>query len=370
MSDSPQSQRLLRIWSAMIAAIIVAVAVFQPEGPTKIVGLYVVAWAICFALFLVLVWMKTAPVRTAAIQSALVLLMVPLSPAIGSEAALFVIVAFVVAQQLPAKASLAWVLAQSVLMFAMMSMRWSVHHSAAIVGMSVPFQLLALYTGRVLRGEMQARADLARANAELRATQHLLADSNRAAERFRISRELHDVFGHRLTALSLHLEIATVAPVEERPQSVARAYAIAKELLGDVRGVVENLRDGAHVDLTRALESLTGEVPRPRVHLELPPTLVVDSGTQAHVLLRCAQEVLTNAMKHSDARHLWLKLTDSAAGVEMVAIDDGRGAPSLHRGNGLRGLEERLREVGGELEAGNAADGGFRVRVLIPATAR
>ena len=377
MSDSPGTRMLERIWSAMIASVIVAIAVIQPEGAVAVPRTHVIWWALALALFLGLVWIETRPVplsRTAALALAaagavLIVTMVTISPAIGSEAALFVIVAFVAARRLGYAATLGWVIAQSAAFLAVAAWRWSPHHAAAMVAMSIPFQLLAVYTGRVVAGELAARNELARANAELLATQNLLADSNRAAERFRISRELHDVFGHRLTALSLHLEIATVAADDERTRSVAKAYAITRELLGDVRAVVDNLRGGAHVDLARALETLTSDVPRPRVHLEIPPALVVDSGAQAQVLLRCAQEMVTNAMKHSDATHLWLRLGDAAGGVEMVAVDDGRGAASLRRGHGLVGLEERLREIGGQLEAGNHAGGGFRVRVVVPAAA-
>src|SRR5947208_1289658 len=81
----------------------------------------------------------------------------------------------------------------------------------------------------------------------------LLAANSRTAERLRISRELHDVFGHRLAALSLNLEAASRVAHVDRSRFVDRAHDGAKALLHDVREVVSNLRRSEPVDVSEVI---------------------------------------------------------------------------------------------------------------------
>jgi len=74
--------------------------------------------------------------------------------------------------------------------------------------MYVGYSSFTFITGLVAKQQAQAREEQRRLNAELRATRALLAESSRMSERLRISRELHDLLGHHLTALSLNLEVA------------------------------------------------------------------------------------------------------------------------------------------------------------------
>lgn len=68
------------------------------------------------------------------------------------------------------------------------------------------------------------------------------------------------------------------------------------------------------------------------------------------MLLRCAQEIITNAVRHAAARNLWIRCRREGAELVMDARDDGRGAAELIGGNGLRGMRERLRQYGGQLQ--------------------
>jgi two-component system sensor histidine kinase DesK len=83
------------------------------------------------------------------------------------------------------------------------------------------------------------------------------------------------------------------------------------------------------------------------------------------VLAWAVREGATNAIRHSGARHAAITVRD---GMLEIA-DDGRGAPQADPGgNGLTGLRERAQTVGGTVEAGAGPDGGFRLRVRVPAT--
>src|SRR5262249_31096739 len=97
-----------------------------------------------------------------------------------------------------------------------------------------------------------------------------------------------------------------------------------------------------------------------------PPALSLADHEVAHVVLRCAQEVVTNAIKHAKGKNLFIELRSRNDGIEMIAADDGDGAEELREGNGLRGMRERLEGLGGSIEVDTATRRGFRVRVFIP----
>ncbi|RBL64857.1 sensor histidine kinase, partial [Xanthomonas oryzae] len=103
------------------------------------------------------------------------------------------------------------------------------------------FSMFIFVTSLVARQQTDAREEQRRLNAELRATRALLAESARINERTRISRELHDLLGHHLTALSLNLEVAGHITEGQAQEHVRQAHTLAKLLLTDVREAVSHL---------------------------------------------------------------------------------------------------------------------------------
>ncbi|HEX6863598.1 MAG TPA: histidine kinase, partial [Thermoanaerobaculia bacterium] len=217
----------------------------------------------------------------------------------------------------------------------------------------------------VLAG-VRARRELLRAHAELRETRDLLAQSSQLAERLRISRELHDLLGHRLTALNLNLEVLSHLTEGRALHHATRAQMLAKLLLGDVRAAVSAMRAEPGLNLDASLSALVQEIPHPRIHLDAPAGLGLEDPDRAHALLRCVQEIVTNAVRHSGADNLWIEVLRSGNEVKVQARDDGRGVASLQPGNGLTGLSRRLADLGGTLELASTAGEGFQATVCIP----
>lgn len=234
------------------------------------------------------------------------------------------------------------------------------------VGLYLSLSTLTFITSYVARRQTEAREELRVVNSELRATQLLLAEGERAAERLRISRELHDVVGHHLTALSLNLEVASHLVTGKALTHVKQAQAVSKELLGDVRQVVSALRGSDTVDLDRTLRELVASAPAPKIHLQLPQPFRIDDPRRAQVLVRLTQEILTNTMRHSRARNLWLQFGHAGDEVELVARDDGRGSDLVKAGNGLTGMRERLELFGGSLDIETRPGFGFVVLARLP----
>jgi signal transduction histidine kinase len=226
------------------------------------------------------------------------------------------------------------------------------------------FEVFAATTAIYAQRAESARDELAQVNAHLLATHSLLEESARDRERLRLARELHDVAGHKLTALKLQLALLARDPAGA-PPAVLTAATLADELLGDIRGVVSQMRQNDGLDLRRAIEELAAPIPRPKVHLDLAADCRVDDLGQAQALLRVAQEGLTNAARHSFAENVWLRLARDGDRLLLEIRDDGRGARNLRIGNGISGMCERLEGIGGGIEFDCAK--GFRLNAWVPA---
>lgn len=229
------------------------------------------------------------------------------------------------------------------------------------------FTCFVFATGYVARQQVLARDEQRRLNAELRATRALLAESVRVNERTRISRELHDLLGHHLTALSLNLEVAAHLTEGRAQEHVRQSLTLARLLLTDVREAVSEMREDGTVDLSGAIRTLVEGVPALDIRLDIPEPLNIEDPERAHVLLRCAQEIITNAVRHAGARTLWLSISRDAREARVQARDDGRGAePGVAQGNGLRGMRERLAAFGGRVDIITGRGQGFALDIRLP----
>ena len=228
------------------------------------------------------------------------------------------------------------------------------------------FQAFAtLVMGMTVRAEHD-RDELARVNVDLLATRSLLAESVRDSERLRLSRELHDIAGHKLTALKLNLSALARDPRWRDEQAVALCAQLADELLADIRGVVQQLRLHDGIALRELLQALAAPFPRPRVHLELADDARVADLGQAEVVLRTVQEALTNTARHSNAENLWIVLRQDSGTLALDIRDDGRGQGELVFGNGLSGMRERWQSLGGALRARRGEHGGVQLSATLP----
>jgi len=271
----------------------------------------------------------------------------------------------------PFWAGVAWIVLQLISMVALFSTFAELKHSILLgalqAGIYTAVAMIGFVASLVSVQLAEEREAQRRLNSELRATRALLAESTRIAERMRIARELHDVIGHHLTALSLNLEVASHLSNESSAVHVRKAQSTARLLLADVREAVSELRQDDAIDLTQALQSLIDGVPSLHVHLTIPPRFSVEDPRRAQVLLRCVQEIITNTARHASARNLWLAFTyEEETLLSLCARDDGRGADDITPGNGLAGMRERLAEFGGSVTMESEIGQGFALSIRLP----
>ena len=202
------------------------------------------------------------------------------------------------------------------------------------------------------RALLEARAEIAQLASE--------------AERSRIARDLHDLLGHSLTAITVKAGLARRLAGSDPARSLREIIEVedlTRGVLADVRAAVSNYRD----------VSLAGELARGRellrasgVAADLPTATDVVDATHQELLAWAVREGLTNVVRHAHATRCTVLL--SASDVEIR--DDGVGsgpasADDAPAGNGLAGLRERVAAAGGSMEAGPLSPRGWRLRVAL-----
>jgi signal transduction histidine kinase len=240
---------------------------------------------------------------------------------------------------------------------------WS---EALMIFLPVTGQAFTVAIVHYARSLERSRDELARLNTELLATRALLDESARGQERLKLSRELHDVAGHKLTALKLNLaRLTRDAPLGLRDDVTIAAH-LADELLDDVRAVVGELRKYDGINLHAAIEALTKHIPGPRFIIDVPEDARAGTVQAAEALLRCAQEGITNAVRHGHPTTITVACRRRGDSVELTVCDNGSVTPRIRFGNGLTGMRERLEGAGGRLDVRPAAGRGVELIASLP----
>lgn len=333
----------------------------------------VAAWTLLvgFALFFVgrdFLGARHPALRHAALvlQPLLALVLVWLTPRIGTAQVLLVIWIAVAAMEWPPRLALASVVLVDVAVY--LILRHAGHDSPLTVTLLYAgFQAFAALTAHYAMSAERARDALARVNADLLATRALLADSARDSERVRVARELHDVAGHKLTALTLNLRALAGDPAFSSRRELQVAERMAVELMGDLRDVVQQLRDSRGLDLATALRALAAPLPRPALRLSIDENVRVSDPAIADTVLRMVQEALTNSARHGHAHALDVRLQRVGAALVVSVEDDGRVQVPLREGNGLAGMRERVAAVGGTVTLSTSPRGALRIDASLPA---
>jgi signal transduction histidine kinase len=287
----------------------------------------------------------------------------------GTAPVLFIIVAGAAVASLVPAAVIGLLGTANAAFVAILVLVWREGNPVLFVAIYGGFQLFAAFTLLERERARGIAAQLRSVNAELLATRSLLAESARDGERLRVSRELHDVTGHKLTALALNLELLGQEPDVAARREYGIARRLATELLSDVRQVVSRLRRDDGLDLREALARVAEPFPRPRVHLEVAPDARAPDTERAETLVRVVQEALTNAARHSGAANVWVSLAPSGPELRLEIEDDGACPAVLRPGNGLAGLRERVEEGGGRFDVARGERGGVRLVATLPQAA-
>ncbi len=191
-------------------------------------------------------------------------------------------------------------------------------------------------------------------------------------ERQRIARDLHDTLGQKLSLIGLKSDLAsklvTKQPAQAK-QEMQDVHQTARTALKEVRELVTKMRGARLEDELQHVQQML-QAAGITLTVQGSPYLSDTSLLAENVLSMCLKEAVTNIVKHSTATACTLSIIPGRTELTVVVQDDGIGIAdelSRFKGNGLRGMKERLEFVNGSLEL--ASDSGTRLTLKVPNTA-
>lgn len=239
---------------------------------------------------------------------------------------------------------------------------------------------VALLLGALVRSRQAYAAESQERLRVVAAEREREAERRVVEERLRIARELHDTVAHALSTITVQSGTALFMLEQDPDKARGALTAIrqtGKEALAEMRTTLGVLRSQGEPAVTpehdsglARLPALLDAVRAAGLEVELTSNLVASlPGPVDHATYRILQEALTNVLRHAGpaARaHLLLRHRDGILEVEV--LDDGTGPTGGPGpgGHGLQGMTERTTALGGTLETGAVAGGGFRVRATLP----
>ena len=239
----------------------------------------------------------------------------------------------------------------------------------------VAFNRMAQAVEDKVLAERKARD--AESRLEERREMSALADRRVEEERRLIAHELHDEFGQSVTAIrSLALAIVTQTGARD-PSTAEVAHLISDEagrLYDAMHGLIPRLTPLTldTVGLTATLENLARDWQRRHplvaltLHHDLPPAMTPDVTLAVY---RVVQEGVINALRHANPSRVDVNVRGNAAAIHVTVTDDGVGLPvewSKPGHFGLRGLNDRVTQLGGQFQIAAAACGGTHLTADIP----
>lgn len=234
---------------------------------------------------------------------------------------------------------------------------WLLHYPwQAVVWMPV----MSFIIGIIIHAERVSESK----DAELQLSHDEIRRLAGLAERERIGRDLHDLLGHTLSLITLKLELSR--KLFDRDTNAARrevleAEKVARHALAEVRSAVTGYRT---TDLAAELASARLLLQSASVHLDYgqPPCM---PGAIERALALVLREAATNISRHAMATQASVSFESNDDGLCLCIADNGHGGVT-EEGNGLTGMRERVRALGGRLQIHSQRGQGTRLRVVVP----
>jgi signal transduction histidine kinase len=250
--------------------------------------------------------------------------------------------------------------------------------SAGLIISNVAVVLLVTLLGVGIRVQREYAAALESRTRELEQLRDIETREAIAQERLRIARDLHDIVGHALAAITLHAQVArrrlsgapqlVAEPLDEIIELSTDALAQTRETVGLMRGGT----DSAELTPPPTLDDLDDLITGLRTADARIELVIGDGAVDVPVQVQCAgyriaQEALSNFIKHARAATAVVTVHRTPEALTVEVRDNGATAHGPVRiGSGIRGMRERAAALGGTLDAGPRREHGWEVKATLP----
>lgn len=205
-------------------------------------------------------------------------------------------------------------------------------------------------------------AQVRETNRRLRQANDEIENLAKVAERERIARDLHDLLGHTLSLITLKASLASRLADRDPARAIAEirdVERISREALAEVRAAVAGYRDTGIASEVVSAESMLRAA---GVELRADVSPVAMAPAEEAVLALILREAVTNVVRHARATRCDITLSN-VEGVRTLRIDDNGDGKREPDGNGVAGMRERIRAIGGDMSIESFP--GTRVRVTL-----
>lgn len=245
----------------------------------------------------------------------------------------------------------------------------------AMLALYLFYYSFTLFAYKALRGE---KIKVDRLNKDLQLSYKTLMEQSEkieeltiAKERNRVAGEIHDTLGHNLVALNMNLDVAGKImdkDIEKTKEILNKSKSLAKESMESLRTAVYALKEENPRLLAEKLEEIinniqsTGSVEVILNQDEEVETLPLQ---YKNIIYNSIKEALTNSIKHGNSDKIGIDIKLDEEGVSISIQDNGMGCSKLIKGNGLLGIESRVKELNGKVDYHSELEQGFKMKIKL-----
>lgn len=238
------------------------------------------------------------------------------------------------------------------------------------------FYCLTLFATKALRKE---KKEVERLNKELELSYNKLKEQSEkleeltiTKERNRVAGEVHDNLGHSLVALNMNLDVAEKIldkDITKAKELIIKSQSLTKESMDDLRKAVYALKEGRPRTLMDSIRKITDDIEstgKVKTCLKIQEKAEELSHEYKDIIYFSIKEALTNSIKHGDADKINIDIRLNDIEVRINIGDNGSGCDTLVKGNGLKGLESRIKNFGGNVNYNFDNRIGFEIELILP----
>jgi len=255
----------------------------------------------------------------------------------------------------------------------------SIETAWSYVGYDIVYFLAGLFICILILEQIKQKEKLTLLNHQLNEKNELLKQHQqlneelaRSREREAIAQELHDSIGHTLVAVKMYVKVLEkyiAIDTEKEKEILSTLNEVIQDSILQLRTTVYRLKENSqYSNLKNSLEQLIQSIVQTgsqEIYLDCDERIEkVELGLKEDIY-KSIREGITNSMKYSEAKHIWIALTMSDWGLEFSVKDDGVGVDTIHKSYGILGIEERMKKWNGVCRLNSARNKGFSLQVQI-----